>query len=379
MKRTLLIIKRILLVVASLSVILSLSTCLYMQKATFGSVPSGKRLERIIKSSHYSDGEFQNESITPTFAEGYGFWGELRKQFFGESPITRPSFPIPSVKTDLKNLPIDSNLFVWFGHSSCYLQLNGKRFLIDPVFSNTASPLPGTVKSFPGTDIYSAQDMPEIDYLLISHDHFDHLDYPTVLAMKDKVKAVICGLGVGSHFERWGYSEEKILEKDWNESLSTADGLTIHTLPARHKSGRGLKQNRSLWLSFLIHTPKMKVYYSGDGGYDAHFAAIGKKFGPVDVAIMENGQYDKAWHYIHLLPEETLQAAKDLGAKRIVPVHNSKFALAKHTWNEPLNEISRLNEHYRIPLITPVIGEIVNLDNTGAVFKKWWNTKEQDQ
>lgn len=370
-KRILKIIKRMILILLVISLLLGIGTWLYMQKATFGSLPQADRMQRIEKSPHYKDGEFQNTSYTPTFAPGYGFWSEIRKQFFDKAVSTSPSKKIPSVKTDLKHLPADQNLLVWFGHSSCLLQIEGKTILIDPIFSNNASPLPNTVKVFDGTNIYHTQDLPQIDYLLISHDHYDHLDYETILALKDKVKTVICGLGVGAHFERWGYPKSKIIEEDWNDSIIVAKDFTIHTLPARHKSGRGLKQNQSLWASYLINSPTLKVFYSGDGGYDTHFAKIGKQFGPIDVAIIENGQYDKAWHYIHMLPEETLQAAHDLHAKSIVPVHNSKFALAKHTWNEPLNELNRLNTKDPIPLITPVIGEIVIFDEH-KVFKQWW-------
>lgn len=370
-KRILKIIKRILITILAIIVVLGIATFLYMQKATFGSLPSSKSMVQIEKSPHYKDGEFQNTIYTPTLAPGYSFWGEIQKQIFDKSVPTEPSKRIPSIKTDLKHLPVDHNLLVWFGHSSALLQIDGKKILIDPIFSDNASPLPNTVKVFDGTNTYHVQDLPNIDYLLISHDHYDHLDYETVLALKDKVKTVICGLGVGAHFERWGYPKDKIIEQDWNDDVVVAKNFTIHTLPARHKSGRGFKQNQSLWASFLINSPTLKVYYSGDGGYDTHFAEIGKQFGPIDVAIMENGQYDKAWHYIHMLPEETLQAAKDLKAKSIVPVHNSKFALAKHTWNAPLNELNRLNVKYQIPLITPVIGEIVVFDEH-KVFKQWW-------
>lgn len=370
-KRFLKIIKRIFLILLIIILVLGFCTWLYMQKATFGSLPSAESMVRIEKSQHYKNGEFQNNIYTPTLAPGYTFWGVITAPLFDKAVPTEPSNRIPSVKRDLKHLPADKNLLVWFGHSSTFLQIDGKKILIDPVFSDNASPLPNSVKVFAGTDNYHVEDLPEIDYLLISHDHYDHLDYPTVLALKDKVKTVICGLGVGAHFERWGYPKDKIIEEDWNDSVTIGKDFTIHTLPARHKSGRGLTQNQSLWASYLINAPTLKVFYSGDGGYDTHFAKIGKKFGPIDIAIMENGQYNKAWHYIHMLPEETLQAARDLKAKSIVPVHNSKFALAKHTWNEPLNEISRLNEKYHIPLITPIIGEIVIFDDNN-VFKEWW-------
>lgn len=369
-KRILKIIKRMFVVIAVLIVILSFSIWLYMQKDVFGGKPSEQNLVQIEKSSHYKNGEFQNINNTPTFAPGYGFWGEISKQFFDKSVPTQPSKPIPSVKRDLKNLPVE-NLLVWFGHSSSLLQINGKKILIDPVFSDNASPLPNNVKVFNESNTYKVEDLPEIDYLLISHDHYDHLDYPTVLSLQKKVKTVLCGLGVGAHFECWGYPKNKIIEQDWNDSVSIEKDFTIHTLPARHKSGRGFKQNQTLWASFLINSPSLKVFYSGDGGYDTHFAEIGKKFGPIDIAIMENGQYNKAWHYIHMLPEETLMAGRDLKAKSLVPVHNSKFALARHTWNEPLSELTRLNEKYQIPLITPIIGEIVIFDTT-KVFKQWW-------
>lgn len=370
-KRIFKIIKRTLIIVLALVVVLGLCTWLYMQKATFGSLPSAESLQRIKKSAHYKDGEFQNRIYTPTLAPGYTYWGVIQKQLFDKAVPTEPSGKIPSVQSDLKHLSVDQNLLVWFGHSSTLLQIDGKKILIDPIFSNNASPIPNSVTAFNGTNTYQVQDLPNIDYLLISHDHYDHLDYETILALKNKVKTVICGLGVGAHFERWGYPKDKIIEEDWNDSVTVSKDFTIHTLPARHKSGRGLKQNQSLWASFLISAPTLKVFYSGDGGYDTHFAEIGKKFGPIDVAIIENGQYDKAWHFIHMLPEESLKAARDLKAKSIVPVHNSKFALAKHTWNEPLNELNRLNAKYQIPLITPVIGEIVIFDNH-KVFKEWW-------
>ena len=146
----------------------------------------------------------------------------------------------------------------------------------------------------------------------------------------------------------------------------------IYTEPARHKSGRGLKQNNTLWLSFVIKSSRVSLYISGDSGYDGHFAEIGKKFGPIDLAIMENGQYDSAWHFVHLLPEETLMGAQDLKARRILPVHNSKFVLARHPWDEPLKKMATMNTTYNIPAITPTIGEVVNLNNPSQEFGDWW-------
>lgn len=244
--------------------------------------------------------------------------------------------------------------------------------MVDPVFSGNASPIPGTVKSFRGTDRYKVEDLPAIDYLIISHDHYDHVDYETLIKLKDKTKKVICGLGVGADFEAWGYQSTNILEKDWNETIDLGDGFFVHTTPARHFSGRGFTRNNTLWMSYVLQSPTMKVYIGGDSGYDKHFADIGKKFGPIDLAILEDGQYDMKWKYIHLLPEQVLLAAKDLKAKRLFPVHSSKFVLANHPWDEPLVKITALNQTVKIPLVTPMIGEFVNLKNEKQIFKPWW-------
>ena len=364
--------KKFLIVFSSFIFILVITTFAYMQQPKFGASPSEDTLKIRKKSTNFRDGKFQNQTITPTFAEGYSFWGEIRKELFERYPRTVPLDVIPSVKSDLKHLSEKDNVIVWFGHSSCFIKLNGKTILIDPVLSGSASPVPWSVKSFKGTDIYTVDDLPAIDYLLISHDHYDHLDYETVKALEKKTKHVICGLGVGAHFERWGYAKDKLIEKDWNEKVTIDSALSIYTFPSRHKSGRGLKQDRTLWISYLIEATAMKIYYSGDGGYDTRFAAIGKQFGPIDIAIVENGQYDEAWHYIHMLPGETLKAASDLKAKRVFPVHNSKFKLARHPWDEPLKKITELNEQYHFPLITPMIGEVVNLNDSLQVFKQWW-------
>lgn len=372
MKRLRRIAKRIMIVTLSIIVVLFVSACIYVQHPKFGKSPSGERLERIKKSPNYKNGKFQNATETPTFAEGHTFWGELRKSVFNKYPDRIPPQAIPSVKTDLINLPIDSAVLIWFGHSSCFIQVQGKRILIDPVFSAHASPVPGSVKAFEGTSLYSVADLPDIDYLLISHDHYDHLDYETALALKEKTKKVICGLGVGSHFEYWGYRSDQIIEKDWYEKEKIDSSFVIYTEPARHKSGRGFSQNNTLWLSFVLESPQLTIYISGDGGYDRHFAEIGEKFGSIDLAIMENGQYDDAWHYIHLLPEETLKAAQDLKAKRLLPVHHSRFVLARHPWYEPLAKITEPDTGNNISVITPMIGEMVNLNDPSQTFNEWW-------
>ncbi|WP_051285294.1 MBL fold metallo-hydrolase [Aequorivita capsosiphonis] len=336
-----------------------------------GKAPSGERLKRIQNSPNYREGAFHNINETPQLAEGYSFRKILYDFLFHKPKHLKPSQPIPSVKTNLKELPLDEDLLLWFGHSSYYLQLNGKRILIDPVFSNSASPIPATNKPYKGSNVYTAEDIPEIDYLLISHDHYDHLDYKTIKKLKPKVRQVITGLGVGSHFEAWGYTSESIVELDWNESLKLDADISLNSVSARHFSGRSFKKNNTLWLSFILKTEKYNLFLGGDSGYDMHFKKIGEKFGPFDLVILENGQYNLAWHYIHMLPEETLQAAEDLGAKKLFPVHSSKFALALHAWDEPMNKLDELNKSSKIPLIRPMIGEVVYL-NKSQEFSQWW-------
>lgn len=361
------------LVLSSVVLLLAATILIYMQQPKFGKAPNGKRLELLKKSLNFKNGIFQNIHFTPYKTEGYSMTGIAYDFIFTKFPRTQPSDSIPSIKTDLKKLPITENILVWFGHSSYYIQLNGKRFLIDPVFSGNASPIPNSNKSFKGTDIYSADDMPEIDYLLISHDHYDHLDYETILKLKPKIKYIVCGLGVGSHFEHWKFDTSKIIEKDWNEKIVVDDNITLHTATARHFSGRGFTRNNTLWLSFILQTPDFKIYLGGDSGYDTHFKEIGEKFDGFDLAILENGQYNKAWHEIHMLPEEVLKATQDLKAKRLFPVHSSKFKLAFHPWDEPLTLLSKYNENkYHLPLVTPKIGEIVYLDETSQEFEQWW-------
>ncbi|MEH6765803.1 MAG: MBL fold metallo-hydrolase [Aequorivita antarctica] len=337
-----------------------------------GRKPSGKRLQRIQNSPNFHNGTFQNINHTPQMAEGYNFGKVMFDFFFRKPKDIKPPRSIPFVKTNLKELPLQTDLMLWFGHSSYYLQLNGKRFLIDPVFSDSASPIPRTNKPFKGSNDYDAEDLPEIDYLLISHDHYDHLDYKTIKALKPKVKQVITGLGVGEHFESWGYTSEIIQELDWNESLNLDNGILLNTTSARHFSGRGFKRNNTLWLSFILKTESHNLFLGGDSGYDTHFKEIGEKFGPFDLAILENGQYNLAWHYIHMLPEEVLQAAQDLQTKSLFPVHSSKFALALHAWDEPLNKIIELTNESKIPLLTPQIGEVIYLKDDEQHYSQWW-------
>ncbi|KQT17535.1 MBL fold metallo-hydrolase [Chryseobacterium sp. Leaf404] len=339
----------------------------------FGAESSGRRKQRILQSQNFRNGQFQNLSETPQLAEGESMPKVMMNFLFGKKdPDLKPRKSIPSVDTDLKNLKKEDNIFIWFGHSSYFIQLNGVSFLIDPVFSKFGSPVQLFNKAFPGADFYTAESMPEIDYLVITHDHYDHLDYPTVKDLRPKIKQVILPLGVGAHFEKWGYAEEQILEEDWGGSFVLKNNLHITFTPARHFSGRKFKRNNTLWTSYVLESNDLKLYLGGDSGYDSHFKMIGEKYGPFDFAVMENGQYNEAWKYIHTLPADVLQASSDLNVKQVIPVHSGKFALALHPWAEPLQKISSGAKEKNLSVLTPKIGEILYLDQENKNFEKWW-------
>jgi L-ascorbate metabolism protein UlaG (beta-lactamase superfamily) len=352
--------------------VLALAIVIYIQQPKFGQTPNGERLERVSKSPNYKNGSFQNRSHTPDLTEGVSYYAVLKEFLFTEKKRVKPTDTIPSTKTNLLNLDPDRNILVWFGHSSYFMQLDGKRILVDPVLSGAASPMAFTTPAFLGTDAYSIADIPDIDYLFISHDHWDHTDHETLLLLKPKIKKVICGLGTGGHFEHWGYDKNIITEEDWDTKILLDSGFTAHTATARHFSGRGFQRNKALWTSFILQTPSFQIFIGGDSGYDTHFAEIGNTFGTFDLVILENGQYDKSWKYIHMMPDEVLQAAVDLNAKRLFPVHSAKFALANHAWDEPLVMITEFNRNFNMPLVTPIIGELVNLNDSTQTFSNWW-------
>ena len=348
-----------------------LAVYLFMHSPSFGAPLLRERLKKNQDSPNYRHNQFQNKSHTPALSEGSSFLKVLRLFLFDNKAQKIPPVSLPSKKTDLLHLDPGKNMLVWFGHSSYFMQISGKTFLIDPVFSGNASPIRFTTKSFKGTDIYAVKDLPTIDYLMITHDHWDHLDYKTVLQLKPIVRKVITGLGVSDHLESWGYDRKNILEMDWNEQLILTEGFKINSVPARHFSGRGFKRNRTIWISLVLTTPQKKIFIGGDSGYDRHFAETGNQFGPFDLVILENGQYNENWKYIHMTPEETVQAAIDLQAKKLLPVHWAKFSLSLHAWNEPIIRIKKEAGLKNISLLHPKIGEEVDLDGN-MEFDPWW-------
>jgi L-ascorbate metabolism protein UlaG (beta-lactamase superfamily) len=336
--------------------------------SALGKLPSGKRLKKIEASLNYRDGAFKNLSETRMFAKGNSFFSTFR-DFLSKPKDAYPAGEIPTIKTNLKGLCAGPAL-VWFGHSSYLIKINNLTILVDPVLSGNASPFSFMVRSFKGADVYTADDLPEIDILLLTHDHYDHLDHRLIVKLKNKVKKVVCSLGVGAHLEYWGYDASVINELDWCDKI-VIDDITLTAAPARHFSGRVLKRNQSLWSSFILKANDVNIYIGGDSGYDSHFKKIGAQYGPFDLAILECGQYYKAWPLIHMSPEETAQAAIDLNAKVLLPVHWGKFSLALHTWTDPITRLLKEAEKPKVEVATPLIGEVYEI---GAALpkKKWW-------
>jgi len=336
----------------------------------FGKLPTGEILSRVKQTANYRDNSFENLSYTPMMAEGTSF-SKMMRDFINKPKSAVPSYVVPSVTTNLNNLPDASPAIVWFGHSSYLIKMNNQHILVDPVFSGNASPLSFMIPAFKGTNAYGVNEMPAIDILVITHDHYDHLDYKTIKQLQSKVKLVVCSLGVAAHLKYWGYDEKIITELYWGESAIMGEGLKFTAASARHFSGRGLVRNRSLWSSFIVQSATHQIYIGGDSGYDTHFKAIGEWFGEFDLAILECGQYNTAWKYIHMMPEETVQASIDLNAKLLLPVHWGKFSLSLHPWNE---SVMRAHAHatlLNVNITSPKIGEVLLLGETPPT-EKWW-------
>src|SRR5690606_10210221 len=356
----------------SLALLVYIGTWWFTRQPQFGKLPGGERLARIERSPNYHNGAFRNQVPTPNFSNGGNFFRVFYEFALKADKRNIPTDSIPHVKTDLHALSPAEDILVWFGHSSYFIQLNGKRILVDPVFNRNASPVSFTTKSFLGAHAYGVEDIPAIDFLIITHDHWDHLDFRTVSALMPKVSAAYGPLGVGAHLEHWGYPARNVHESDWGETTSLPGGLTLHTTPARHFSGRGLKRNTSLWASYVLQSSLRKIYIGGDSGMGPHFAKIGAQHGPFDLAILENGQYNPYWENIHTRPEQVLEAAQQLQAREVLPVHAAKFSLSNHAWDDPLVRITEANRSAGLRILTPRIGEIVQLGDSTQQFSEWW-------
>lgn len=367
--------RMILIIVVALGVGLGLGACAMLHQVKFGQDPSGSRLASLQASPNFRNGEFHNTLPTPTLAEGQSTLRILWENLFSKTERLRPQQPLPIVRLDLRDqmvLDRDQDTVIWLGHSSFYIQLGGRRILVDPVFSDHGSPLSFANKIFPGTDLYTAADMPEIDYLIVSHDHWDHLDHATVTALMPKVKNVVCPLGVAAHFEHWGYPTEKLHEADWNSALRFQNGFTIHVTPARHYSGRGLTKNKTLWAGFVLETSQHRIFLSGDTGYGPHFADIARIFDGFDLVALDGGQYDPRWPLIHMTPEEAVRAAEELRAKSMMLAHVGRFSIASHPWDEPFKRVVEASKNKKFRMVISKIGEPLRLDGMGQAFDSWW-------
>lgn len=312
---------------------------------------------------------FKNLSTTPSFGEGFNLFDVL-KASMRRPKEKAPLHTLPSVKTDLKNYYSKEASVIWFGHSSYLIHADGKNILVDPVLSGSASPVSFAIKAFKGSDVYKVHDMPAIDYLVLTHNHYDHLDYKTLKALAPSVKRWIVPAGVKHSLDGIPIAPQAITELRWWNFSKLEQGITITSTPARHFSGRGLKRNGSLWSSYVLDIFGQRIFIGGDSGYDAHFKEIGEQFGPFDLALLECGQYDKMWPYIHSMPEEVVSEARELKAKMVMPVHWAKFALANHDWHEPVRRFVQAAGNHT-PYTTPMIGEPVVLGKNYPQAA-WW-------
>ena len=344
---------------------------LFMQQPPFGRDPAGSRQDRIDRSPNYRDGSFQNLEPTDVMRKDASYMG-MMTDYFNKAPDNTPPKPLPSVSTDLTTLPDATPTLVWFGHSSYLIKSKGISILVDPVFSGSASPVSLFGKAFPGANTYGVADMPAtIDYLILSHDHYDHLDYETIVKLVPRVNMFYTALGVGAHLERWGVPANRIVEFDWWQQEPVAEGIDLTAVPARHFSGRSFTRGKTLWTGFVLNLHGFRLLLGGDSGYGTHFREIGDKYGPFDLAMLECGQYGKDWPNIHMLPEEVVAAAQELRAKTVLPVHWAKFALALHGWTEPIERFTKRAAEQNLAITTPQIGEPLVV-GTNYPKMAWW-------
>ncbi len=328
-------------------------------------------------TGHYMDGVFLNDeeivmeinchSITAMF-----------KEIMNPDPNVAPDKNVDVEKIDPKTLgnhPDSLTRITWLGHSSFLIEISGKKILIDPIFSQYAAPHPLLGRARFNREMPIAiSDFSEVDAVIISHDHYDHLDYPSIKELKDKVSHFYVPLGVGNHLRKWKISGDKISEMDWWQE-TMFDDLKIVFTPSRHMSGRGLTdQSATLWGSWILQSESANIYFSGDGGYGEHFKEIGEKYGPFDVGLMECGQYNEQWKDVHMMPEESVVAAQDVKARLIMPIHWGAFALATHSWTDPVERIVAAAQKMNVPVTTPRIGEQIELvQPLERIYPNWWS------
>lgn len=342
---------------------------------SFGGNITKEREAIFQKSQQFKDGKFRNIKPVPKDLS-FGETMSMAYTFFTTKvPNGRPKKDLEIHKIDsveVANYKGNSRL-IWYGHSAFLLQIEEKNILLDPMFGKVAAPHP-----LMGGNRFNSQlpleieKLPEIDAIIFSHDHYDHLDYESVMRLKSKTQHFYVPLGVGVHLEAWGILSEKITEMDWWQETQF-ETLKLVCTPAQHFSGRKLNNGQStLWSSWVIQSKNENIYFSGDSGYANHFTEIGEKYGPFDIALMECGQYNEKWADIHMMPEETAQAGIDLKASKIMPIHWAGFKLALHDWKDPINRVKAKAETLNLEIITPRIGEEILVKDSVKTYFDWW-------
>jgi len=362
------------IVLVALVAVLAAAGWAVLSQPQFGASMSGARLERAKANPHYRDGRFVNvQPEAPTSLTAIGDY--VVRQFSGNE-VREPPTPPPVMTVDkaaLAAAPARNGLRAfWIGHASTYVELDGVRLLLDPVFAERVSPLPVGPRRFHPPPIALA-DLPTIDAVLISHDHYDHLDMQTVRHLAARGTRFFVPLGIGAHLEHWGVPAAQIEELEWWQQR-TLRGVQIVCTPARHYSGRGFDdRSATLWSSWSVLGPQHRAFYSGDTGYGTHFREIGARFGPFDLAFVKIGSYGPgaSWVDIHMPPEQSVQAFRDVRGRRLFPVHWSTFNLAYHDWDEPIRRTAAEARRAGVDLVTPRLGEWVDADRE---FRStpWW-------
>lgn len=362
-------------VIASVLCILSILTVLTACSlhSEFGELPDETECKKFEPLSNFSNGQFHNrESVkmdVKKLAKKPGFFRFL----LGSS--NAPDVELPTVPLTGKSFaekPGEFNV-VWLGHSMLIFELAGVRFLTDPVFGN-AAPLPFVVRRYCDSPL-PRRELPPLDFILITHDHYDHLEYPTIRFLRDSAVPFVVPLGVGARLRGWGIAPDRIHELNWNDSI-TLKGIRITALTSRHFSGRTFKdRNKTLWASFFFEGGGKKIYFGADGGYGKHFAEIGSKYGPFDLTCLEIDAWNERWPHNHMFPSEVIQAQKDLKGKRLLPIHWGVFDLAMHPWDESIEKVRSLAEGEKIPLLTPKMGERIEPET--AQTSAWWKIREK--
>ncbi|WP_347590016.1 MBL fold metallo-hydrolase [Acrocarpospora sp. B8E8] len=337
--------------------------------AALGAKPAGERAERVRRSPQFDGTAFRNSD--PTTVPPAGETKPIMRDLMEGREQRKPHGPIPLVTPSVK--PLSSLDAIWYGHASTLIEIEGRRVLFDPMWSDRCSPAahlgPRRLHEPPAR----LDTLPQVDAIVISHDHYDHLDMQTIRALVGLQSApFLVPLGVGAHLERWGVPPFRIVELDWNESVTIA-GLHLTVTEARHFSGRGLRRNGTLWGSWVISGATRRVFYTGDSGYFPGYADLGEKHGPFDLALIQIGAYSPSWPDIHMTPEEAIAAHLDLRAKLLIPVHWCTFVLAFHPWGEPVDRLWREAKARGVRLAVPKPGERVAVDQPPLV-DGWWQS-----